>query len=358
MGGYERDPAPWSLDGVPPDFNNRLLDPDWQRFAPLMAGRDPARARPSRTPTSTQMINGPEAFTPDNEFILGESEVRGFFVAAGFCAHGIAGAGGIGRQMADWILDGEPELDIWKMDIRRFGAAVPQPALTLARTVEVYATYYDIHYPNEERHAGRPLRLSPAYEDAGRAGRGLRREVQVGAAELVHAQRGRRRRVDARGARGAPAARLGGRALVAGHRRRGAGDARARRPSSTSPASPRSRSTGPGALGVPPAALRQRHRPRRSDSITYTQLLNDRGGIECDLTVTRRPTDRFLIVTGTAFGNHDLRLDAAARCPTMARFASGTSPRRWPASGSGARRPATSSPPLTRTTSRTTRFPT
>ena len=69
----------------------------------------------------TRIINGPEAFTPDNEFILGESEVRGFLVAAGFCAHGIAGTGGIGQQMARWIVDGEPELDLWKMDIRRFG---------------------------------------------------------------------------------------------------------------------------------------------------------------------------------------------------------------------------------------------
>ena len=111
----------------------------------------------------SRMINGPEGFTPDNEFILGESEVRGFFVAAGFCAHGIAGAGGIGRQMAHWIAEGEPELDLWKMDIRRFGAQYRSQAFTLARTTEVYATYYDIHYPNEERQAGRPLRLSPAY---------------------------------------------------------------------------------------------------------------------------------------------------------------------------------------------------
>ena len=75
-------------------------------------------------------------------------------MAAGFCAHGIAGAGGIGRQMASWIVDGEPELDLWKMDIRRFGPAYRSQAYTLARTTEVYATYYDIHYPNEER-AGR-----------------------------------------------------------------------------------------------------------------------------------------------------------------------------------------------------------
>ena len=77
------------------------------------------------TSGSRSMINGPEAFTPDNEFCLGETEVRGFFVAAGFCAHGIAGAGGIGQVMAAWILDGDPGLDLWHMDVRRFGRRVP-----------------------------------------------------------------------------------------------------------------------------------------------------------------------------------------------------------------------------------------
>ena len=163
MGGYERDPDPWSLDGVPADFNGKLLPPDWPRFAPIMEGavrRVPAIADAE----VTRLINGPEAFTPDNEFILGESAVRGFFVAAGFCAHGIAGAGGIGQQLAQWIVSGEPELDLWKMDIRRFGSQYGSQAYTLARSYENYATYYDIHYPNEERLAGRPLRVSPAYE--------------------------------------------------------------------------------------------------------------------------------------------------------------------------------------------------
>jgi hypothetical protein len=162
MGGYERNPAPWATEGIPADFNHRLLDPDWPRFEAIMDGAI-ARVPSIVDADVTRMINGPEAFTPDNEFILGESEVRGFFVAAGFCAHGIAGAGGIGRQMATWIVDGEPELDLWKMDIRRFGAQYRSRAFTLARSYENYATYYDIHYPNEERLAGRPLRLSPAY---------------------------------------------------------------------------------------------------------------------------------------------------------------------------------------------------
>ena len=145
MGGYERKPAPWGLDGIPGDFNGRLLEPDWPRFEEIMTGavrRVPAIADAG----ITRMINGPEAFTPDNEFVLGESEVRGFFVAAGFCAHGIAGAAGIGRQLATWIVDGEPELDLWNMDIRRFGAQYLSAAYTLARTTENYATYYDIHY--------------------------------------------------------------------------------------------------------------------------------------------------------------------------------------------------------------------
>ena len=77
----------------------------------------------------TRLINGPEAFTPDNEFCLGESDVRGLFVAAGFCAHGLAGAGGIGKVMAEWIVSGEPSLDVWEMDIRRFGAQYRSPRL-------------------------------------------------------------------------------------------------------------------------------------------------------------------------------------------------------------------------------------
>ncbi len=138
MGGYERHSAPWALD-------EHLLDRD-----PAGLQRPPARGglaalRGDRENSSrrvpvmeeikvTRLINGPEAFTPDNEFCLGESEVRGFFVAAGFCAHGLAGAGGIGKVMAEWIVDGEPALDVWEMDIRRFGPHYRSPSYTLKRT--------------------------------------------------------------------------------------------------------------------------------------------------------------------------------------------------------------------------------
>ena len=147
VGGYERNPDPWCLTGdIPPTFNNMLLDPDWDRFAPIAeAGQEVVPALVDAD--VVQLINGPEAFTPDGEFILGESEVAGFFVAAGFCAHGIAGAGGVGKVMAEWIAGREPPMDLWKMDVRRFGPQYRSRGYCLARTDEIYSTYYDIVYP-------------------------------------------------------------------------------------------------------------------------------------------------------------------------------------------------------------------
>ena len=167
MGGYERRSAPFtatatSFDAVPADFNGRLLSADWDRFAEIVEN---AQVRvPALADTGVRtMVNGPEGFTPDNEFCLGETDVGGFFVAAGFCAHGIAGAGGIGQVMAAWILDGDPGLDVWHMDVRRFGPEYRSPGYTLARVVENYESYYDIRPPGSQRAAGRPLRTSPAY---------------------------------------------------------------------------------------------------------------------------------------------------------------------------------------------------
>jgi len=303
MGGYERDPAPWALDGVPSDFNGRLLPPDWPRFEAIMEGavrRVPAMADAE----VTRLINGPEAFTPDNEFILGESAVRGFFVAAGFCAHGIAGAGGIGQQVARWIVDGEPELDLWKMDIRRFGPQYRSQAYTLARTYENYATYYDIHYPNEERQAGRPLRLPPAYEELTALGAvfgeksGWERpnwfaSNEDGAGVATRAELEAQRPRGWAGRHWSTA--IGAEALAC--RRRAA--------LFDESSFAKIEVAGPGACAFL-QGLCANDVDRPVGSIVYTQLLNRRGGIESDFTVTRWGEDRFLIVTGTAFGNHDL----------------------------------------------------
>ena len=303
MGGYERDPAPWSLDGVPADFNHRLLDPDWPRFESIMEGairRVPAIADAG----VTRMINGPEAFTPDNEFILGESEVRGFFIAAGFCAHGIAGTGGIGQQMARWIVDGEPELDLWKMDIRRFGGQYRSQKLTLARTYENYATYYDIHYPNEERHAARPLRISPAYDELMALG------VEFGEKSMWERPNWFTPNEDGAGVTDRAtleALRPGGWAGEHWSPAIGA-EALATRTNAglfDESSFAKIEIEGAGALAYL-QYLCDNDIDKPVGSIVYTQMLNRRGGIECDFTVTRLTEDRFLIVTGTAFGNHDL----------------------------------------------------
>ncbi|HEY4752782.1 MAG TPA: FAD-dependent oxidoreductase, partial [Candidatus Limnocylindrales bacterium] len=291
MGGYERDPRPWALDGIPADFNHRLLDPDWPRFEPIMEGairRVPAMAEAA----VTRVVNGPEAFTPDNEYILGESEVRGFFVAAGFSAHGIAGAGGIGREMAAWVVDGEPELDLWRMDIRRFGAQYRSRSFTLARSTENYATYYDIHYPNEERQAGRPLRLSPAYP----------RLAELGASFGEKSGWERPNWFEPNAADPA----FGGEAALEALRPRGwagelwhpaiAAEAIATRTTAAlfdETSFAKIEVSGPGAVALL-QWLCANDVDRAVGSVTYTQLLNRRGGIECDLTVTRLAPDQFL----------------------------------------------------------------
>src|SRR4051812_1944269 len=304
MGGYERTPAPWSLDGVPPDFNGRLLAPDWPRFEEIMAGavrRVPAIADAG----VARMINGPEGFTPDNEFILGESDVRGFFVAAGFCAHGIAGAGGIGRQLASWIVDGEPELDLWHMDIRRFGGQHWRSReWTQARTTEVYATYYDIHYPNEERQAGRPLRTAPTYERLRALGAVFGEKSGWERANWFEPN--------------ADDPRFGGRASLERLRPGGgagehwspaiAAEARATREAATifdETSFAKIEISGPGACAFL-NGLAANDVDVPAGRIVYTSFLNRRGGIECDVTVTRLAADRYLFVTGTAVGQHDL----------------------------------------------------
>jgi glycine cleavage system aminomethyltransferase T/glycine/D-amino acid oxidase-like deaminating enzyme len=294
-GGYERDPAPFGLSGIAPDFNNKLLHPDWDRFAPLF--ENATRRVPMLAEAEiVSLVNGPEAFTPDGEFILGESAVGGFWVAAGFCAHGIAGAGGMGRLLAEWVVQGSPGLDPWHMDSRRFGEQYRSRAFTLARTSEIYATYYDVKYPGQERLAGRPLRRSPLYD-------------RLAALGAVFGEKSGWERAN----------------WFAGNEE--AGDA------STPPAGWAGREWSP-AIAAEHMACRQRAaifdqssfsklevfgpnaRPALQElcandidkaigRVVYTQLLNEKGGIEADLTVTRLADDRFRVVTGTATGRRD-----------------------------------------------------
>ncbi len=296
MGGYERQPQAWALDGVPDGFEAELLPEDWERFDEILQNsvmRVPAMEQAE----VRKLFNGPEAFTPDGEFILGESEVPGFWVAAGFCAHGLAGAGGIGWQMAEWIVEGEPSLDLWHMDIRRFGAQYRSRRYALARATEVYATYYDIKYPNHERQAGRPLRLSPAYERLRELGASFGEKSGWERVNWFDPNAGlASEQLRPRGWAGHHWSPAIAAESLATRERAGLFD-------ETSFAKIEVR--GPGAVAFL-QGLCANDVDRPVGSITYTQMLNSRGGIECDFTVTRLADRRFRIVTGTAFGNHDL----------------------------------------------------
>ena len=243
------------------------------------------------------MVNGPEAFTPDNEFCLDETEVDGFFVAAGFSAHGIAGAGGIGRVLAEWVVQGEPSLDVRHMDVRRFGPHYRSPGYTLARTVETYETYYDIRHPRQSRRAGRPLRTSPVFSWHVEHGAELGEKAGW---ERVEHYRPHEAAGDESLRPHGWAGRLWSPAVGVEHRatREAAGlfDQ-----SSFAKISVRGPDAEPllewlcaGRVG------------RGVGRITYTQLLNARGGVEADVTVTRWAPDEFVLVTGTASGPLDL----------------------------------------------------
>ncbi len=295
-GGYGRDPAPWSVDGVPEDFGRELLSPDWKRFGPLFENSQ-QRVPDLREAEVAEFVNGPESFTPDGEFVLGESEVRGFFVAAGFNAHGIAGAGGIGRIMAEWIVDGEPSMDVWEMDIRRFGDHYRSRRRTLERTRESLSMYYDISYPNQEPLSARGLRLSPAYERLKALGAdfgekaGWERPNYFRSNENPTLERLRPRGM---------AGRYWSTAIPAEHLA-----VRERAGLFDQSSFAKIEVTGSGACEFL-QRLCDNDIDKEPGTVTYTQMLNPGGGIECDFTVTRLGEDRFRIITGTAFGKHDM----------------------------------------------------
>ena len=296
MGGYERHCEPWGLDGIPADFNSRLLEEDWPRFEELMENAI-ARVPSLGEMEVVKLINGPEAFTPDGEFILGPSDVRGFWVAAGFCAHGLAGAGGMGKLVAEWIVEGTPSLDVWHMDSRRFGRAYRSREYTLARTREIYETYYDVKYPGHERLAGRPLRVSSAYE----------RLQQLGAAFGEKSGWERANWFEPNAERGDESLRPRGWAGKLWSPAIGAEHLACRDAAAIFDESSFAKIlvSGEGAADLLESLCANRV-AREVGQVTYTQMLNPRGGIECDFTVTRLAEDRFRIVTGTAFGQHDL----------------------------------------------------
>ncbi len=295
-GGYERQPATFGMNGIPKDFKFQLLPPDWERFTPLM--ENSIRRVPAvENAEVVKLLNGPEGFTPDGEFLLGPTTVKGFWVACAFCAHGLAGAGGIGKVMAEWIIDGNPEWDMWRLDVRRFGPNYNSINYTVARTFETYTQYYDIHFPGEERMSKRNVRTSPTYYRLRDLGcsfgekMGWERPNWFKPYEELathgHEPKGWARHNWSRA--------IGYEHLMT----------RANAGLFDETSFNKFEVRGARALKfLNNICANEMDQPL--GTITYTQCLNKRGGIECDFTVTRLANDLFFIVTGTAFGQHDM----------------------------------------------------
>jgi 4-methylaminobutanoate oxidase (formaldehyde-forming) len=164
VGGFEPEAKPWvAPDKLPYPFEFQLLGEDWEHFSILMEN---AMTRiPVLRDTGIKLfLNGPESFTPDNQFVLGEApELRNFFVCAGFNSVGIACAGGAGQAAARWIMTGDPGVDATAVDIRRFAPFNGNVQWLHDRVGEILGLHYAVPWPNRELQTARPFRRSPAY---------------------------------------------------------------------------------------------------------------------------------------------------------------------------------------------------
>jgi 4-methylaminobutanoate oxidase (formaldehyde-forming) len=171
VGGFEPEAKPWRApDDLPYPFEFQLLDEDWEHFSVLM---DEAVHRiPVLAETGIRKFyNGPESFTPDNQFLLGRApELDNCFVGAGFNSVGIASAGGAGRALAEWVVEGEPTTDLTGVDVRRFAPWAADPAYLRDRVVEVLGLHYAVPWPNREPVTARDVRLSPVHSRVAAAG--------------------------------------------------------------------------------------------------------------------------------------------------------------------------------------------
>ena len=294
-GGYEPNPKPWAVQGIPEGFHFDLLTSDYDHYSQFMENaiaRVPALADAG----VKQLINGPESFTPDGNFILGEApELQNFFVGAGFNAFGIASAGGAGMALAEWAAKGAAPYDLWPVDIRRFGRVHQSTDWVRARTLEAYGKHYTIAWPSEEMRSARLTRRSPLYAHLAAAGacfgEKLGWERPNWFADLAAGE--------------TPVDRYS-------YQRPGWFDAVAREHKAAREAAVLIDQTSFAkfTLKGPDAAMALSwiaagNVDRAVGSLTYTQMLNSKGGIEADVTVARVAADEFYIVTGTGFATHD-----------------------------------------------------
>ena len=285
VGFFEPGAKPWATEGIPDDAEFLTLPADWDHLEPYIV------KAANRIPVFGQVgiqlfFNGPESFTPDDRYILGEApQLGGYFVAAGFNSVGFASGGGAGRAVADWVVDGRPPMDLWEVDIRRFMPFQRNRRYLYERTTETLGLLYEMHWPFRQVETARGIRRSPLHDRLGARGAcfgevsGWERAnwyAPQGVEPRYEYSYGRQNWFEP-SAQEHRAVREGvalfdqtsfGKILVQGR------DA-ARELNRISTAS----------VDV------------ELGRIVYTQWCNERGGVEADVTVTRLAEDRFLVVT-------------------------------------------------------------
>ena len=293
VGMFEPVAKPWGMLGIPKDLEFETLPQDIEHIEPqldLAMKRIPLLAR-----TGIQtFFNGPESFTPDNRYMLGPApELDNFFVAAGFNSIGIVSGGGVGKVMADWIVEGHPPMDLWDVDIKRVMPFQANRRYLRERTTETVGLLYAMHWPFFSPESARPVRVSPLHERLAAQGAcfgelcGWERAnwfAPEGVQPRYRYSYGRQNWFEYSAAEHrAVRETVGlfdlssfGKFLLQGD------DAEAvlNRVSTNDVA------VAPG-------------------QVVYTQWLNERGGIEADLTVTRLEKDQYLIVTAAASQGRD-----------------------------------------------------
>ena len=293
VGPFEKNPLPFAPEGVPDDFAGQLLPGNLEQIMDVMLGS--AERVPLLADAGLRtFINGPDGYTPDGHCLMGEAAGRrGYFVLAGFSIFGIVFGGGAGEALAEWLVEGQPSEDLWELDVRRFGPYASPVPFVQARAREVYEREYAVHYPLEEYRSARPLKADPLYETL--RSRGAVFGERFGWERPLWFNRG--------------------------------GDAPAdpysfRRPAWHDEVGDECRSvrdavgvldqtsfakyevSGPGATALL-ERLCANHLPPEPGSIALTQMLTPKGGIECDVTVTRLDQDRFYVVSAAAAEHHD-----------------------------------------------------
>lgn len=288
VGAFEPAAKPWGMDGIPEDFEFDQLPEDWDHFEPIL--NNALHRIPMLKDAGIQLFFcGPESFTPDDRYILGEApELKNFFVAAGFNSIGIQSSGGVGMVLAEWIVKGRPPMDLWDVDIRRWAPFQGNSRYLRDRTIEGLGLLYAMHWPFRQVETARPIRTTPLHDRLASRGAcfgelaGWERAnwfAPPGVEPKYEYSYGRQNWFEYSGAEHKAIRETVGildqtsfaKFLLQGR-----------------DAEKILSHVCANNVAVPPG------------KIVYTQWLNERGGIEADLTVTRLTEDSYLVVTAAA----------------------------------------------------------